>query len=94
MLCAIPPAMLTEITESKFVFFNKYIIVKLSIPPAKEYAIAITFPNINPEIRTLAIDRTYASLVPKLYKAKTITIFASPNFIPGMPTENGINTST
>ena len=29
-------AMLAEITDNNFVFFNKYIIVKLNMPPAKE----------------------------------------------------------
>ena len=53
-----------EMQESLSVFLSKNITKRLSNPPAREYAMAITFPNIKPEMVTLITESTNASFIP------------------------------
>lgn len=78
-----PPSILTPIIES-FVFFVKYITVRLSAQPHRLYAIVIGLPNSNPERNTLIIAIITASLNFRVYNANRTTMFANPSFTPGI----------
>ena len=88
MLCVIPPAILTPKAEmcKRFLFFNKFMIIRLSTLPARLYR----NPNRLPKVKAFNSPRTMLTVSawqkPFLYKTSTITRLASPSLIPG----NGI----
>lgn len=88
MLCVIPPTTLTPKAEMcKWVlFFNKFMIIRLSTLPARLYI----NPNRLPKVKAFNSPRTMLTVSawqkPFLYKTSTITRLASPSLIPG----NGI----
>lgn len=88
MLCVIPPTTLTPKAEMcKWVlFFNKFMIIRLSTLPARLYR----NPNRLPKVKAFNSPRTMLTVSawqkPFLYKTSTITRLASPSLIPG----NGI----
>ena len=84
MLCVIPPAILTPKAEmcKRFLFFNKFMIIRLSTLPARLYR----NPNRLPKVKAFNSPRTMLTVSawqkPFLYKTSTITRLASPSLIP------------
>ena len=89
ILCDTPPKMLV-VTNENLMFFNKNsITTKLSINPANDSANLTAFPNSTPIIISLKMLIKNVHFMSKICSEIKVMMFASPIFIPKLPTSNG-----